>query len=61
MATSFIELFIVTILHKYSAVQNYKEPMKATETAVDIVSKNSHRNVRSKVLSKIVACQHGIC
>ena len=31
--------------------------MKATESAVDIVSKSSHGNVCSKVLGK----QHGIC
>ena len=30
------------MLHKYSIVQNFREPIKATETAVDIVSKNSH-------------------
>ena len=44
------------MLHKYIIVQNFKEPMKATETAV----KNSHRNVCSKVLSKVVAYQHVI-
>ena len=49
------------MLHKYSIVQNFKEPMKATETAVDIVSKNSHGNVCSEVLCKVVAWQHGIC
>ena len=51
------------MLHKYSIVQNFKEPMKATEAAVDIVlkvSKNSHGNVCSEVLGKVVACQHGI-
>ena len=26
-----------SMLHKYSIVQNFKEPMKATETAADIV------------------------
>ena len=39
---------LFTKLHKYSIVQNFKEPMKATEIAVDIVLdvlKNSHRNV----------------
>ena len=39
------------------------EEGKATETAVDIVSdvsENSHGNVCSEVLSKVVACQHGI-
>ena len=49
------------MLHKYSAVQNFKEPMEATETAVDIVlqvSKNSHGNVCSEVLGKVVACQN---
>ena len=30
---------LFTIMHKYSIVQNFKEPMKAAETAVDIVSK----------------------
>ena len=51
------------MLHKYSIVQNFKEPMKATETVVDIVlqlSKNSHGNVCSEVLGKVAACQHGI-
>ena len=51
------------MLHKYSIVQNFKEPVKATETAVDIilqVSKNSHGNVCSEVLGKVIACQHGI-
>ena len=51
------------MLHKYSIVQNFKEPMKAIETAVHIVlkvSKNSHGNVCSEVLDKVVACQHGI-
>ena len=50
------------MLHKCSIVQNFKEPMKATEAAVDIVyvSKNSHGNVCSKVLGKVVACQHEI-
>ena len=38
------------MLHKYSIVQNFKEPMKATETAVDIVLKNSLGNVCSDVL-----------
>ena len=38
-----------------------KEPKKSTETAVDIVSKNSHGNVCSEVLGKVVAFQHGIC
>ena len=33
--------------------------MKATETAVDIVSKNSHGNVCSEVLSKLVAYNMG--
>ena len=44
--------------HKYSIVQNFKEPMKATETAADIVlqvSKNSHGNVCREVLGKVVA------
>ena len=34
------------------------------ETAVDIVldvSENSHGNVYSEVLSKVVAYQHGVC
>ena len=47
------------MLHKYSIVQNFKEPMKATETAVDIVSKNSHGNVCSEVLGKLVAYSMG--
>ena len=52
------------MLHKYSIVQNFKELMKATETAVDIVlhvSKNSHGNVCREVLGKVIAWQHGIC
>ena len=47
------------MLHKYSLVQNFKELMKATETAVDIVlhvSNNSHGNVCREVLGKVVAC-----
>ena len=51
------------MLQKCRIVQNFKEPMKATETAVDTVlkvSKNSHGNVCSEVLGKVVACQHGI-
>ena len=32
-----IYLTIFTMLHKYSIVQNFKESMKATEIAVDIV------------------------
>ena len=40
-----VSYLLFTILHNYSIVQNFKEPMKATETAVDIVSKNSHGNV----------------
>ena len=51
---------LFTMLHKYSLVQNFKEPMKATEAAVDIVSKNSHGNVSSEVLGKVFACQHMI-
>ena len=50
-------------MHKYSIVQNFKEPMKAAETAVDIalsVSKISHGNVCCEILGKVVACQHGI-
>ena len=35
--------------------------MKATESAVDIVSKNFHGNVYSQVLGKVIACQQGIC
>ena len=35
--------------------------MKTVETAVDIVSKNSHGNVCSEVLGKVVACQHRTC
>ena len=41
---------LFTMLHKYSIVQNFKELMKATAAAVDIVlhvSKNSHGNVCS--------------
>ena len=52
---------LITILHKCSIVQNFKEPKKSTETAVDIVSKNSHGNVCSEDLGKVVAFQHGIC
>ena len=52
------------MLHKYSIAQNFKEPiMKAIETAVDTVlpvSKNSHGNVCSEVLGKVVPCHHGI-
>ena len=39
---------LFTILHKYSIVQNFKESMKATKTAMNIVldvSKNSRGNV----------------
>ena len=46
------------MLQKCRIVQNFKEPMKATETAVDTVlkvSKNSHGNVYSEVLGKVVA------
>ena len=46
------------MLHKYIIVQNFKEPMKATETVADIalkVSKNPHWNVCSEVLRKVVA------
>ena len=53
---------LFTMLHKYSS--NFKELMKATETAVDIVlhvSKNSHGNVCREVLGKVIAWQHGIC
>ena len=38
---------LFTILHKYKI-----EPMKAAESAVDIVSKNSHGNVCSKEFGK---------
>ena len=46
-------------MHKYSKIQNFKEPMKATETAVDMVldvSKNSHGKVCSEVLGEVVGC-----
>ena len=33
--------------------------MKATESAVDIVSKNSHENVSSEVLGKVVPANMG--
>ena len=45
---------LFTILHKYSI-----EPMKATESAVDIASKNSHENVSSEVLGKVVPANMG--
>ena len=38
--------------------------MKTTATPVDIVlhvSENFHGNNCSEVISKVVACQHGIC
>ena len=47
------------MLHKYSIVQNFKEPMKATEATVDIVLKFP-QDVCSEVFGKVVACQHGI-
>ena len=40
------------------------EEEKSIETAVNIVldvSQNSHGNICSEVLSKLIACQHGIC
>ena len=46
-------------MYKYSKIQNFKELMKATETAVDMVldvSKNSHGNVCSEVLGEVVGC-----
>ena len=52
---------LFTMLHKYSIVQNFKEPMKAIKTAVGIVSKNPHGNVCCEVIGKVVACQHVIC
>ena len=55
----FFSYLLFTILHKYSKIQNFKEPMKATETAVDMVldvSINSHGNVCSEVLGKVVGC-----
>ena len=33
--------------------------MKATESAVDIVSKNSHESIRSEVLGKVVPANMG--
>ena len=59
--TASFNYLLFTILHKYSIVQNFKEPMKATKAAVDIVSKNPPGNVCCEVLGKVVACQHGIC
>ena len=59
--TASFNYLLFTILHKYSIVQNFKEPMKATKAAVDIVSKNPPGNVCCEVLGKGVACQHGIC
>ena len=50
---------LFTILHKSSIVQHFKEPMKATKTAEDIVSKNPHGNVCCEVIGKVLACQHG--
>ena len=46
-----------SMLQKYSIVQNLKESMKATETAVDIVEvlKNSHGNFCSEALGKVIA------
>ena len=44
---------LFTILHKYGIVQNFKEPMKATKIAVDIIWKNSHGNVCNGVLGKV--------
>ena len=44
---------LFTIRHKYSI-----ESIKATESAVDIVSKNSE-NVRSEVLGKVVPANMG--
>ena len=57
-------LIIVHYTAQIYIVQNCKKPMKAAETAVDIildVLKNSHGNFCSEVLDKVVACQHGIC
>ena len=54
---------LFTIVHKYSIVKNFKEPIKTTEIAIDTdlnVLENSHGNVCSEVLSKVLACQHGI-
>ena len=45
---------LFTIRHKYKL-----EPVKATESAVDIVSKNSYENVRSEVLDKVVPANMG--
>ena len=50
---------LFTILHEYSIIRNFKKPMKASETAVDIVldvSKNSHRNICSEAFGKVIAC-----
>ena len=49
-----LNYLLFTIPHKYSI-----EPIKATESAVDIVSKNSHESVRSEVLGKVVPANMG--
>ena len=45
---------LFTILHKSSIVQNFKELMKATETAVDIVSKILTRTSAVKFLVNLL-------
>ena len=45
-------------------LRQYLQPLQTTETAVDFVLhvlKNFYANVCSEVLSKVVACQQGIC
>ena len=49
-----LNFLLFTILHKYSI-----EPMEATESAVNVVSKNFHGNVCSEVLGKVVPANTG--
>ena len=57
--TASFNYLLFTILHKYSIVQNFKEPMKATKAAVDIVSKNPPGNVSVKFSVKLLPANMG--